>query len=87
MLCFGKDKEYFSSGNMNKSMIIHKIQRWPQATKPIRTNKNYNNQQGWSTTLPTTATCKNDKTVKDNNNKELFILHRYLCHHNKENLL
>ena len=42
-------------------MIIHEIQRWPQATQPIMTNKNYNNQQGWSPTVPTTATCKNDK--------------------------
>ena len=41
-------------------MIIHKIQRWKQATNPITTNKNYNNQQGRSPTVPTTATCKND---------------------------
>ena len=45
----------------NKSMIIHKKQRWPQATKPTTTYKNYNNQQGGSPTVPTTATCKNDK--------------------------
>ena len=45
----------------NKSMIIHKIQRWPQGTKPITTNKNYNNQQGRSPTVPTTATYKNEK--------------------------
>ena len=45
----------------NKSMIVYKIQRWPQATKPITTNKNYNNQQGRSPTVPTTTTCKNDK--------------------------
>ena len=42
-------------------MIIHKIQRLPQATKPITTNKSYNNQQERSPTVPTTATCKNDK--------------------------
>ena len=42
-------------------MIIHKIQRWPQATKPITTNKNCNNQQGRSPTVPTTVTSKNDK--------------------------
>ena len=42
-------------------MIIHKKQRWPQATKPTKTNKNYNNQQERSPTVPTTATCKNDK--------------------------
>ena len=42
-------------------MIIHKKQRWPQATKPTTTNKKYNNQQGRSPTVPTTATCKNDK--------------------------
>ena len=47
--------------NKNKSIITHKIQRWPQATKPITTNKNCNNQQGRSPTVPTTATCKNDK--------------------------
>ena len=47
--------------NKNKSMIIHKKQRWPQATKPTTTNKNYNNKQGRSPTVPTTATCKNDK--------------------------
>ena len=47
--------------NKNKSMIIHKIQRWQQATKPITTIKNYNNQQGRSPTVPSTATCKNDK--------------------------
>ena len=41
-------------------MIIHKIQRFPQATKPIMTNKNYNNQQGRSPTVAATATC-NDK--------------------------
>ena len=42
-------------------MIIHKIQRWPQQTKHILTDKNYNNQQGRSPAVPTTATCKNDK--------------------------
>ena len=42
-------------------MIINKIQRWPQATKPITTNKNYNNQKGRSPTVPTTATCTTDK--------------------------
>ena len=42
-------------------MIIQKIQSWPQATKPITTNKNYNNQQGRSPIEPTTATGKKDK--------------------------
>ena len=42
-------------------MIIHKIQDWPQATKPITTNKKYNNQQGRTPTVPTIATSKNDK--------------------------
>ena len=42
-------------------MIIHKIQGWPQATKPITTDKNDNNQQGRSPTVSTTATSKNDK--------------------------
>ena len=42
-------------------MIIQKFKRWPQATKPITANNNYNNRQGRSPTVPTTATCKNDK--------------------------
>ena len=42
-------------------MIINKIQGWPQATQPITTNKNGNNQQGRSPTIQTTATSKNDK--------------------------
>ena len=42
-------------------MIINKIQGWPQATQPITTNKNDNNQQGRSPTVQTTATSKNDK--------------------------
>ena len=42
-------------------MIIHKKQRWPQAIKPTTTNKNDNNKQGRSPTVPATATCKNDK--------------------------
>ena len=46
--------------NKNKSMI-NKLQGWPQATQPITTNKNYNNQQGRSPTVQTTATSKNDK--------------------------
>ena len=122
--------------NKNKSIIIHKIPRFPQATKPITTNKNCNNQHGRSPAVPTTATCKNDqdcqgqqqqsalhapqiplppsqgkppatktgsrddhqlyqqlqpartiRIVKDNNSKEHFILHRYLCHHHKGNHL
>ena len=40
-------------------MIINKIQGWPQATQPITTNKNDNNQQGRSPTAQTTATSKN----------------------------
>ena len=51
----------FTERNKNKSMIIYKIQRWPQATKPFMTNKDYYNQLGRSPTVPTTATCKNDK--------------------------
>ena len=51
----------FTGKNKNKSMIIHKTQRWPQAAKPITTNKKYNNQQGLSLTVQTAATCKNDK--------------------------
>ena len=47
--------------NRNKSMIIHKIQGWPQATKSIMTNKNNNDQQGRPPTVPTTATSKNNK--------------------------
>ena len=42
-------------------MIINKIQGWPQATQPITTNNNDNNQQGRSPTVQTTATSKNDK--------------------------
>ena len=33
----------------------------PQATQPITTDKNDNNQQGRSPTVQTTATSKNDK--------------------------
>ena len=47
--------------NKNKSMIINKIKGWPQATQPIMTNKNDNNQQGQSPTVHTTATSKNNK--------------------------
>ena len=42
-------------------MIINKIQGWPQATQPIKTNKNDNNQQRRSLTVQTTSTSKNDK--------------------------
>ena len=59
---FSEEEETSLLGkNNNKSIIIHKIQRWPQPTKPITTNKNCNNQQGRSPTVPTTATCKNAK--------------------------
>ena len=51
----------FTGAKKNKSMIINIIQGWPQATEPITTNKNYNNQQGRSPTVQTTATSKNDK--------------------------
>ena len=45
--CFIEEEETSVLGqNKNKSMIIHKILGWPQATKLIMTNKNYNNQQG-----------------------------------------
>ena len=54
----------FTGANKSKSMIIHEIQRWPQATQPITTNKKYNNQQGRSPTVPKTATCKNDKNCQ-----------------------
>ena len=47
--------------NKNKSIIITKLQGWPQATQPITTNKNDNNQQGRSPTVQTTASSKNDK--------------------------
>ena len=44
---FSEEKETSLLGkNKNKSMIIHKKQRWPQATKLTTTNKNYNSQQG-----------------------------------------
>ena len=42
-------------------MITNKIQGWPQATQPITTKKNDNNQQGRSPTVQTTATSKKDK--------------------------
>ena len=50
-------KQVYWGKNKNNSMIIHKIERWPQATNPITstTNKNYNNHQGRSPTVPTTA--------------------------------
>ena len=51
--------------NKNKSMINRKIPGWPQATKPITTNKNDNNLQGRRPTVPTTATSKNDKDCKE----------------------
>ena len=41
-------------------MIINKVKGWPQATQPI-TKKKYNNQQGRSPTVQTTATSKNNK--------------------------
>ena len=41
------------------------MQGWPQATQPITTNKNDNNQKGRSPTVQTTATSKNDKDCQE----------------------
>ena len=70
----------------NKSMIIHKKQRWAQATKPTTTNKNYNNQLGRSPTVPTTVTCKNDKECQGQQQQRALHTHRYLCHRHQGNL-
>ena len=67
--------------NKNKSMIINKIQGWPQVTQPITTNKNDNNQQGRSQQYKQLQPARTIRTAKCNNNHQHLILHSYLCHH------
>ena len=73
--------------NKDKLMIIHKSkdankqQNQSRPTK-ITITSSYDHQQYQQLQTETKI-----RIVKDKNNKECFILHRYLCHHHKGNLL
>ena len=53
-------------------MILHKIQRWPQRTKTITTNRNDKNWQGRSPTVATTVIIKNNKDRQERQQPTVF---------------